>query len=366
MTKTTATKANAAIDVDAGAVARAEVARLNASELGIAILYRAKAAELAGVRAERGDQVLDAADPAGAARELGRRGSAMLEDLQALADASLRARERRLASLPAVYQAEAGDKERHADQLELEAGKLEAESNRLRAALEQHDDWKYVAAVPAISDGGIGGQRGGGMLSVVDARGPRHERLRRDAQSLRREAAQGRFRQPHKAGMVEADVAEDLVQAVLSDPMRIGPEIDAIVAWSEGAVAKERARRARITSGDGFVPVDAPIRLRLEWRQGTIDPAQSGVIQPEPAEVLAHFDSAAALDHLGVPDEESSSGQRGPGRRSQSARDPYDTTATPEEIAREAANTGKTLEEVAETLGVAVPGMRGGVEVRNV
>jgi hypothetical protein len=361
MPKNTATRADAAIAVDEGAVARAEVARLNASELGIAILYRAKAAELAGVRADRGDQVLAADDPAGAAREAGQRVSAMREELQALADAAQRARERRLAAIPGVYQAEADEAERKAAQLDVDAANLEAESGRLRKALEQHDDWAYVASMPTLPEGGIGGQAGGGTLTIVDARGPRHARLHGEAQSLRTQAAQGRFRQPHRAGMVEADVAEDLFAAVHADAMRIGPRVDAIVGWSEGAVAKERARRARITSGDGFVPVDAPIRLRLEWRQGTIDPAQSGVIQPELVEVLGHFDSAAELNHLDAPAEESRLG-----RRPSSARDPYDTSATPEEIAREAANTGQSLEEVAEALGVAVPGMRGGVEVRNV
>lgn len=363
MPKTTATKANAAIAVDEGA--RAEVERLNGQELGIAVLYRQKAGELAGVRADRGDQVLAADDPAGAAREAGQRVSVMLEALESLGDASKRARERRLAAIPAVYQAEADEAERKAAQLEVDAGELEAESGRLRKALEAHDDWRYGATVPTLPEGGIGGQQGGAPV-VVDARGPRHERLRAEARALRTQAAQGRFRQPHKAGMVEADTAEELFAAVHSDAMRVGPPVDAIVAWSEGAVAKERARRARITSGDGFVPVDAPIRLRLEWRQGTIDPAQSGVIQPEPAEVLAHFDSAAELEAVGLPDEESASGQRGPGRRPQSARSPYDTSATPEEVAREAALTGQSLEEVAEALGVAVPAMSGGVEVRNV
>ena len=80
--------------------ARAEVERLNTQELHFALMYRQKAVDLAGVRSERGDQLLAADDPATAARESGRRVSAMLEELESLADASKRARERRLAADP--------------------------------------------------------------------------------------------------------------------------------------------------------------------------------------------------------------------------------------------------------------------------
>ncbi len=277
---------------DPVAVAHAEVDRLNASELGIAILYRQRAAELAGVRAERGDQVLDADDPAGAARVAGQRVAAMLEELESLSDASRRARERRLAGIPAVYQAEADAAERKAVQLEADAANLETESDRLRKSLEIHDDWAYVAASPNSRERLIGGQQGGAPV-VVDARGPRHERLRAEARALRTQAAQGRFRQPHRAGSLEADTLEDLFAAVHTDAMRVGPAVDAIVAWSELAIEKERARRARILSGDGFVPAEAPMVLHLEWRNGTIDQGASGAVRPEPSEVIAPDESGA-------------------------------------------------------------------------
>src|ERR1700682_2441556 len=92
---------------DPAADARAEVDRLNDAELRFAMLYRSKAEELAGVRAQRGDQVLDAANPEGAARAAGQRASVMREELETLADASRRARERRQQAIPAVFNAEA-------------------------------------------------------------------------------------------------------------------------------------------------------------------------------------------------------------------------------------------------------------------
>lgn len=271
---------------DPVAVARAEVERLNSSELGMAILYLTRAVELAGVRADRGDQVLDAEDPAGEARVAGQRVSAMLEELQSLADASRRARERRLVAIPPVFQAEADAADRKAAQLDVDAATLEAESNRLRKALESHDDWSYSAGPPNRSELLIGGQQGGAPV-VVDARGPRHERLRVEARALRTQAAQGRFRQPHRAGMLEADTVEDLFAAVHADAMRVGPAVDAIVAWSAPAIEKERGRRSRILSGDGFVSAEAPMRLHLEWRNGAIDQGASGVVRSEPSEVIA-------------------------------------------------------------------------------
>ncbi len=106
---------------DPAETARAEVERLNSQELAIAVLYRQKSDELAGVHAQRGDRVLDADDLGDAARESGHRVNALREELEALADAAKRARERRLAAIPAAFEAEARAKEREADELETKA-----------------------------------------------------------------------------------------------------------------------------------------------------------------------------------------------------------------------------------------------------
>jgi hypothetical protein len=47
-----------------------------------------------------------------------------------------------------------------------------------------------------------------------------------------------------------------------------------------------------------YVPADAPMRLHLEWRNGTIDQATSWVVRPAPAEVRAYADSPADLAKL--------------------------------------------------------------------
>jgi hypothetical protein len=329
---------------------RVEVERLNSQELSIAGLYRQKSDELASVRADRGDKVLAAEDPAGVARESGHRVSALLEEREALADASKRARERRVAAIPAVFEAEARAKERQAGELEAEAAKLEAESKRLRAALERHDEWAYFAA-----QGSVDGHyfqavpQGGTEFRVIDARGPVFKRRLDAAQALRAAAAQYRLKTPGQAGMIEADTVDELIAAVHSDAMRIGPTIDAIASWSEQAIGKERRRRERsLSTEDAFTAVDAPMRLRLEWRNGAIDPTASGVVfQPELTQVQAFADGPAGTAAAPAANDAR--------RRTPQGTTPYDTGPTPQEIAREAASTKQSIEEVAEAWGVPVP-----------
>ena len=187
----------------------------------------------------------------------------------------------------------------------------------------------------------IGGQQGGAPV-VVDARGPRHQRLRVAARALRSQAAQGRYKVAHQAGMLEADTVEELFAAVHSDPMRVGPPVDAIVAWTEKAIAAEQRRRARLDStADGFTAPDAPMNLHLEWRGGVIDQAQSHILTPEPVQVRDYGDPVPMVAAPAVKGN----------RRPESSRSPFDTSATPYEIAREAANTGKPVEQVVEELG---------------
>jgi hypothetical protein len=282
--------------------ALAEVRRLNDQELALAELHQTKSIALAGLRAERGDEVLAAEDPASAARDSGRRVSAMVEELESLGDASRRARERRLAGLPAVFIAEADSMDRLAERLEEQAAQLEAESNRLRAALEKHDDWRYSPAQPFVAERTVGGQIGGAPL-VVDARGPRYERLRVEARVLRTGSAQARIGRPHMAGGIEADSLDELFAAVHSDPLRVGPAVPEIASWAAEAIEKEKRRRSRIDStGDGFVPLDAPMRFKLVWSGGVIDQAASHIVRPEPAELAAVFDAAAMVD-VGLEEE---------------------------------------------------------------
>ena len=264
--------------------ARAEVNRLNGQELALAQQYRLRAVELADLRAKRGDEVLAATDPGAAARASSRRISEGVEELAALADAASAARRQRLAAIPAVFRAEADDVERQAEKLEADAAENEARVSDLLKAVEAAADWGYCPA-----EGKIEGTYfrhvppSGGAFRIVDANGPRFARMRISADGLRHRAAELRHKQPVQAGSVEADSLEALFAVVHSDAFRIGPSIDAISAWYESAVVKERARRERVRSGDNrFIDVAAPItHLRLTWQNGAIG-AASFVASPAP------------------------------------------------------------------------------------
>ena len=255
---------------------RALVDSLNAEELEFALLYRSKSHELGALRAERGDQLRAATDRAGAARDSAQRVSVLLNELEGFADASKRARELRLAAIPAVFAAEAADKERQATELEVESARLEAESIKLRKALEKHDDWGYFPAEGKVEDRYFAAVlHGAGEFRVVDARGPLFKRKLDAARALHREAAAHRLKTAHQAGGGEADTVEELFSTVHSDAMRVAPAVDAIVAWAEKAMQLEQRRRDR----DGFTPANAPMRLHLEWRNGAIDTSTSRVGQ---------------------------------------------------------------------------------------
>jgi hypothetical protein len=294
--KTATKKATTATPTeDALLHARDEVARLNDAELRQGMLVRMKAAELAAVRRERGDAVLDADDPAGVAREVGKRVAELREEQASFADAARRARERRIAAIPLVYAAESDAKEAEAAAMEVEASRLEEESKVLRAALEAHDDWGYLPAegkvdgeyVAAVAYGGGPGGREG--YRVVDARGPKFMRLRGEAQALRSQAAQGRFKVAHRAGAVGADSVEDLISVVHSDAMRIGPSAADIIAFVDSRTA-------------GAVNATDPLRVHLVWVNGVIDTAQSHVSRLQVAAPRGGSGVGETIDRiLGAP-----------------------------------------------------------------
>ena len=63
-----------------------------------------------------------------------------------MAEAAAEARRARLPAIAAFIAAEADAKERQAEQLDADAAMLEARANRLRKALNEHDDWGHCAA----------------------------------------------------------------------------------------------------------------------------------------------------------------------------------------------------------------------------
>jgi hypothetical protein len=369
--------AKTAVPSTAGALAGAEVERLNDQELKFARLYREQAEALVALLAKRGQQIRDASDHRVAAGEVSRQINALKEDLNGWADAAADARRARELAIPVVFKAEADDTERKADKLDASAVKLQAESEHLLEALQAHDDCEYGPLKPVA---------GANFGREVLVRRPRHERLRQDAEQLRAQARDLRKREPSRAGSVSATNLEELIDKAFAIGMRVSPTVDAIAQWAEKAVTDEKRRRARlINTADGFVAADAPLRLYMEWHDGIIDQATSGAggkvtpFGPTPYEITREaaatgktVEEVAEEWGVVVPAVATKEPERpveapakvAPTERELLAsvdsrppeRSPYDTSATADEVRQEAALTGKSVEQVAKEFGVPVPG----------
>jgi hypothetical protein len=110
-------------------------------------------------------------------------------------------------------------------------------------------------------------------------------RVRRRANGHRQRAAALQSQRVVDQGSVDAVALEGLIDAVLADPMRIGPSIGSLIAFVAGVDEKERQRRQLRglggQEGIGYADPRAPIGLRLTWRAGAIVPGESGVFVPE-------------------------------------------------------------------------------------
>jgi hypothetical protein len=271
------TKPTETAPADPVALARAEVQRLNDSERELAKLYRVKAAELLAARSKRGDDVLAANDPGAAARDSSRQITVMVEELAALADAAAAARRQRMVAIPRVFAVEADDLDRQAAQHISDAAANEAAVREALKAVETIADCPYVPQPPRAPDRAVGaGQQGVGSIAIFNRPVPLFQRMRMRAEGLRLEAAQRRLNESHKAGSVDADGLEQLVELVFSDPMRVGPSVDEISSWHENAVAKVRKRRQQLELED--VPANV---LHLEWVNASIV-SSSFVSSPTP------------------------------------------------------------------------------------
>jgi hypothetical protein len=306
MTKA-ATKPEAIGDpVDA---ANAEVGRLAALERDFARQRQAKAGELAKLVSEGGDQVVDAAlsgDQDAVTRGLGRRVADLRGEVDALDAAGASTRRRRREAIPRVREAQAAAAEGRAAKLEAEADEHQRENDRLLAALEEHAGCRYAPAQPVL-DGPVTGP-GLGSVRVVVYGAPRFQVLRDEAAGLRRTAAELRRQQTIAHGTANGVGIEALIEAVLSDPMRIGPAIGDLVRWSLEVEERERRRRARVANVDNAERVLADrsvaVGLHVTWRGGEIVAAESGAFggfSPEAGEPVGQpvdvtvFDSAAEI-----------------------------------------------------------------------
>ncbi len=268
-------------------LARQRVAELNSQEVKFAKQSLTAFADLSDLRSKRGRAVLEGAVPSEINREIRE-----LEDsIETSAEAAAAARALRLVALDALRNAEADELDRQKTQLERDAAANKAAADEKRRELEAIAGCGYVSEdeLAYARRGQLGGAPGN--VAVMTVKIPIFKQLLNEAALRHQRAVQVRLQEPHRAGSIDADSLEQLVGLVFADPTRIGPTIEAITAWFDGAVANELRRRQRIDHGADFVPVHAAInKLRLTWKNGAIEVSSSAVSSASPStpDVQAH------------------------------------------------------------------------------
>lgn len=261
------------------AIARAE--KLQRVERQLA----AKVRELEAERAELEAGVVAAGVAARVGDGEADRGEAMaaliiLQQDTALCRAELDAiRQQRPEAARAVYQARAAERRADAMRLRDEADALDAECAPHLAALQAKQGVAYAPQPPAPAN------PGDNAVHVV----ARSEWLRRQADMADMEARAVEGTQPPAGGMVDGERADDLVEAACyGNPLVLGPTEEALRAFVADVQAREQARRAKLQPDHTqYLPPAAPVRLRVAWANGALDPRNSEILPLGPRELYA-------------------------------------------------------------------------------
>ena len=258
--------------------ARAEVRRLLEVELDLAAKRDAAAASLPDLETTVGDAVLDGGD----AVEIAARIAGARAEVEVLDRTITAARERRVAAITAVFEAEADELRRQAAAKRAEADARRGKTALLLLQLEAHEGVAYAPVQPdqaAFMD--PTGLAGGGApsLGVITRRIPRTEFLLIEAQLLEDQARAQRDVTRH--GYLEADSVDELTAGTTSDPMHVGPTIASTREWAASGVAKVEADIARAEARGGLEArawgKGQPIRFVLYWGQGVINVGSSRI-----------------------------------------------------------------------------------------
>ena len=165
-----------------------------------------------------------------------------------------------------------------------------AESDRLRALVCEHDgigpdDLVYMVDIVVALPPGV-------VADPIQRRQPKYRAAYAEAAQLDARAAALERQVVPETGEVVGHSATDLVAAVLSDPMRLGPPISDVYAWVERTETHERARRRTLSErGIEWADPEGVLTYTLRWEHGAIVEQGSSVDRPQepppPAEPYA-------------------------------------------------------------------------------
>jgi hypothetical protein len=112
---------------------------------------------------------------------------------------------------------------------------------------------------------------------------PWYEVIRAQVVQLVQQATALEQRTVSQSGEIVGHSAVDLVDAVLSDPMRLGPTVSDVRAWVVKTETQERARRRRAAElGTQWADPEGALTYTLRWQNGAIDASRSTVEPPTP------------------------------------------------------------------------------------
>ncbi len=354
-------KADAATFADPVDRAQAEISRHRDRELEIWRDRRQRMLDLAVLEAETGRVVADGGDDGDAGRRLAE-GEAVLRVRDRAADELARQRE---AAIPTIWRAQAASKRATEKAKRAEVLEREPRTRKMLADLAEWERCPYAPAGRQPGDGGGGINPG----SVVVYNLPLTQRLALEADEAGTAAAalERQVLNLLAGGQVHADSIEDLIVEGLGDGQHVFPvlrEIERRALVAE-QVGRERLQRVREGFGEATPdPETAAATWTLAWQGREITQltvsflglAGSSAIDDygDPPAGLVQVGERSWMREASAPAMGAASREKGR-RRPESDRDPHDVSATAAEIEREAAATGKSVEQVAKEFGVPVP-----------
>ncbi len=269
------------VTTDPIAEARATVQKLYDAEMRLSKQLPRLQQDLVEAEAAAGDSLLDAAldGKGGAAKAATSRVAQLRAEIDATQKAIASARQRRIAAIPRVWEAQARPLREQATALREQAAQHEIRTNELLQELQEHEGCSYVPEPPPRPS--LEGGLVGGAPQIVYITVPKTEMLRREAAGLEYQAETIQAQTVALSGYVSASSREELMEALEGrGPMQIVPAMHDLLEWLEPALEVVREHRRKAQAQAEVHPAfraDAPVPASIYWTEGKLDTRRSHV-----------------------------------------------------------------------------------------
>ena len=266
-----------AAPVDVLADPSAAVANLARVEREFSLRLLAAQAELRTAHTDAGADLLNAALSGQVGTANAGRPAELQAEITQLESAIAKARADRLAAIPGVWNRKTQGLRAEAKALKSEVAIREEKTAALIDALRDHEGVTYVPGPDPQYTKGLPLVR---LLAFgVDAAPTQTQQLQARIAALEGEAAILQARQVPQNGGVGGSSASELFDAVLGEPLRLGPTLATITAWVEATEAKARSewtveRRSEHLSTDDSAWAAVSRTFTLAWHHADVIAAE--------------------------------------------------------------------------------------------